>query len=339
MHVTRLTSKAQLHLSVHVLTIPSQCLFCQQGSVEFEEDGIEASSPHTAAQQTAPVPLDDAALDAYLQADEPAAQAPAVPPAETAEETETEGLSNDADAVTAYELHAEPSAEQQMQASSTSGDNHELPMQTADDPAHTRAGLLEACSSEEELLESVIEHPAADGPAQCQDLPCELPAQPAATAPYSPAVPYSSSSSSVLGSQAAAGSNAGSSARSSKRSSRTASVAGAHAFEPTSHLQEPAQQQVAPAVAEALYNADAQVYAHSPHTSMQRDSAGDGWISNAVRPKARPASASPVVRRSSSTRDRAQEQQPYSPPTGSQARSQQQQALEVMPVASWTGMC
>jgi hypothetical protein len=235
-------------------------------------------------------------------------------------------------------LHPESSAKQQIQASSSSGDNPVMPMQAAacmDNPADSGANLVEACSSEEELVESVLEPTASDGPAQGQDPPCELPAQPAATAPYSPAVPYSSSSSSVLGSEA----GAGSSARSSMRSSRTASVGGAQAFEPMSHVQEPARQQATPAVAEAAYSAETQVHAESPHTSTQRAYQDDGWTSSFAQPKARQASASPVVRRSSSTRDRAQEQQPHSPPSGSQACSQQQQALEVMPVASWTGIC
>lgn len=291
----------------------------QQGSVEFEEEIFDASSPHTAAQQTAPVPLDDAELDAYLQADEPAAQAPALQPAGQAEETETEAFSNDVVAVAAYELHAEPSAEQQMQASSSSGGNPGLQMQTGGDPADPGTGLVEASASEEELVESVLKPTASHGPAQ-----------PAATAPYSPAVPYSSS---MSGSELAADS----SARSSMRSSRAASVAGVQTLEHMSHVQEPARQQVAPAVAEAAYSAETQVHAYSPQTSTQRDLQDDGWTSSVLQPKARPASASPVVRRASSTRDRVQEQQPYSPQRSSQVGSQQQQALEVMPVASWTG--
>jgi hypothetical protein len=268
------------------------------------------------------VPLDDAELDAYLQADEPAAQARVLEPAGQAV---TEGVSTDADAAAALELQAEPSADQQVQASSSAGGNLAVAMPTAEDPADPGTDVLEASASEEELMQSVLD--AIPPPDPAQDMPCESPAQPAATTPYSPAVPYSSS---MSGGELVANS----SARSSMRSSRTASVAGAQTLE---HGRVPATQQVTPAVTVAAYSAETQVRANSPHFSTQGDSQDDGWTSSVLQPKARPASASPVVRRSSSTRDRAQEQQPYSPQRSSQAGSQQQQTLEVMPVASWTG--
>jgi hypothetical protein len=326
-----------------------------QASVEFAEDAGGASAPEE-VQQTAHLPLGDDELEAFLAADETGQQAPVEQhaQADVAEFAVEEYSADEGAAEDAEQQHESRSSKLSSQ------DHAEAAiMQPFDEATGASYGLDEPSSSHEEpldpeQLQTLQASVAASGAQQEPYAAVVLTAQRAQEPAYSPAQrPSTSVSSARTSTSSATTSAAGSSHNSSRHTSRHASAAGG----PPGAVQDmwhaaglPAAVLAPEEFTEGHVHAASDDHdegvglgtanAFSIHASTGSiSSLGGGPVQHRAKPC--PASASPAVRRSSSSRDSysAQEQQHcYSPGSGQAYQQQhQQQELDVLPVASWTG--
>lgn len=270
--------------------------------------------------------MGDAELDAYLAADEPAQQGPAVQQAEP--------------------KSAEQSADQQLQQLSIGSGVAGTEQQQLEPAADTGRQLEEdSLAGDESRVEPYSSHKEELDVDQLQELEEPLPAAAHVQQQHYAAV--------VLTAQPAqhaahATTSAGSSARSSAADTAAAAASSSRRASTASHSAAAVTAQAAAEVpADPRADSDDECAGISTQSAFSIhagtgsiSSLGGGPVQHRVKP--RPASASPAVRCSSSARDwdSAQEQQyQYSPSSSSPPyRQQQQQELEVLPVASWTGM-
>lgn len=302
-------------------------------------------------QQTAGLPLDEAELDAYLAADETGQQAPVMQHAEShVAEFAVEEYSAD-------EAAAIDHAEQQHESRSSQLSSHD----------HAEAAIMqpyeEATCAAYSLEQPSNSHEDPLDPQQLQELEGPVAASGTQQEPYAavvltaqqvqqPAHPLAQRHSTSVSSARTSTASASTAGSSSHNSSRHTSAAGC----PTADVQDLWATSLPAAVLANEEFSEAPVHAgaasdddsaglgthnaFSIHASTGSvSSLGGGPVQHRVKP--RPASASPAVRRSSSSRDSysAQEQQHCYPPGSGQVYQQQhqQQELGVLPVASWTG--
>jgi hypothetical protein len=320
-------------------------LIAFQASVEFAEDAAGASAP-AEVQKRADLPLGDDELEAYLAADE-------TPVVQHADENVAEFAAEDSSAdESAADDHAEQQREGRSSKLSSQDHAEAATMQPYGEATDAAYSLEDPSSSHEEPLYpeqlQEVQSPVAAGAQQEPSAEVVLTAQPAKEPAHSPAQRPGTSVSSARTSTLSATTAA---AGSSHNSSRHASAPGG----PTGDLQDmwhaaglPAAVLVPQEFSEGPVHAasDDEGFGPGTHNAFSIhastgsiSSLGGGPVQHRVKP--RPASASPAVRRSCSSRDsdRAQEQQHSYSPGSNQVYQQQhqQQGLDVLPVASWTG--
>lgn len=327
-----------------------------QASVEFEEDAVEAetASQQHAAAAAAEVPLGDDAdsgLEAYL-ADADAEQ-PAGQPASTSveaspvtmyEEEEDQQLGEEADA--ALDIVEPASTELPLAATTTQPDDGYAAVSQHSSSHSLPQAVKGPADDAEEEVEDVMESPAqATQPLLAAILqPAPPPAAKATSVP--PAADEASAARTSNASSSAADRHSHSSSVSSQRSSHAAGISTC-ADELTLDAQ-PTDASAAPASGHSSTAHDSpsnRASTSSMHKLQDNDSSCCGSSPNNSSPmqarvKARPASASPAVRRSeSSTRQQQQQelqeqqqQYGYSPP-----RTAGSCGSTVVPVANWTG--
>lgn len=311
-----------------------------QGSVEFVEDAANHTAPAASgldvgadAQAADPVPLDDAELDAYLADDQPQDEVPAVQQDVVSQEVAAAAPEPKEELV--QDLSSSTDADGDKQLIQPVAQATHSPVKVSDEgEPFQEESIEEPCSSQEE--EDGPDLAPSDTPTQCQHTAHAAEQHPPAVQPAQPEPvlqPMQHNPSTAGASGRTSTSSSGNSHRSSMRS-RKSSTTGQVEVPGVQELHEMWQAAGLPATALSADNlGDDCAGSVSPQSRFSTHSILQDSSPVQQRTKQRPASASPAVRRSSSTRDSLQEQQW----TSSSGYQQQPQEVQVTPVTSWTG--